>query len=187
MDRLFRDQHGLVLRGQLLHLGFTVRQIQHRLATGEWQQVHVGVYRTRVSPTTAEQRLLAACFGAGPRSVASHASAAWLWGLLDRPPDRPVLSVPRPAHPQLQGAELHRQTDLDLGRVSYRKGIPCTDPLRALVDLAATADREVATGALDQALSTRFVSGRSPPSLNVGRLGAGGASDRCARSWRAGA
>jgi hypothetical protein len=161
MDRLFRDQHGLVLRDQLLRLGFTVRQIQHRLATGEWQQVHPGVYRTRVSPATAEQRLLAACFAAGPRSLASHASAAWLWGLLDRPPDRPVLSVLRPAHPQLHGVELHRQTDLDLGRVSYRRGIPCTDPLRALVDLAATGDRAVVIDALDQALSSRLVSGRA--------------------------
>jgi hypothetical protein len=161
VDRLFRDQRGLVLRDQLLRLGFTVRQIQHRLATGEWQQVHPGVYRTRLSPESAEQRLLAACYAAGPRSLASHASAAWLWGLLDRPPERPILSVPRPAHPQLVGVELHRQSDLDPSRVSYRNGIPCTDPLRALVDLAATADRPVVVDALDQALSSRLVSGRA--------------------------
>jgi hypothetical protein len=159
--RLFRDQHGLVLREQLLGLGFTARQIQHRLATAEWQQVHPQVYRSSVSPVTAEQRLLAACFAAGPRSVASHASAAWLWGLLDRSPERPILSIPHPAHPQLHGVKLHRVGDLDPGRVSYRKGIPCTDPLRALVDLAATADRPTVVDALDRALTTRLVSGRA--------------------------
>jgi hypothetical protein len=158
---LFREQYGLVMRDQLLRLGFTDRQIHHRLATGAWHQVHPGVYRTSVSPVTAEQRLMAACFAAGPRSVASHASAAWLWGLLDRSPGRPVLSVPPPDHPKLGGVELHRVGDLDPNRVSYRRGIPCTDPLRALVDLAATADQEVVIRAVDQALSSRLVSGRA--------------------------
>jgi hypothetical protein len=161
MDRLFREQHGLVLRDQVFPVGFTARQIQHRLVTGEWQQVHPGVYRSSASALTSEQRLLAACFAAGPQSVASHGSAAWLWGLLDRPPEQPVVSVPRPAHPQLRGVELHRQSDLDSNRVSYRKGIPCTDPLRALVDLAATADQGVVTRALDQGLASRLVSGRA--------------------------
>lgn len=160
LARLLRDQHGLILRAQLLRIGFTPRQIQYRLGAIEWQQVHPGVYRSAAFPETPEQRLLAACFAAGPRS-ASHASAAWLWGLLDRAPERPVLSVPRPAHPQVRGVDLHRSSDLDPGRVSYRRGIPCTDPLRALVDLAATADPEVGTHALDQALSTRLVSGRA--------------------------
>jgi hypothetical protein len=94
LTRLFRDQHGLVLRDQVLRLGFSARQIQYRLATGEWQQVLPGVYRSSASPATFEQRLLAACFAAGPRSVASHASAAWLWGLVERPPERPSLTVP---------------------------------------------------------------------------------------------
>jgi hypothetical protein len=158
---LFRDQHGLVRRDQLRRLGVTDRQIHHRLATGVWHQVHPGVYRTSVSPVTAQQRLLAACFAAGPRSIASHASAAWLWGLLDHSPDRPVLSVPSRAHPKLGGVELHRLGDLDPDRVSYRKGIPCTDPLRALVDLAATADSDVVSRALDQGLSSRLISGRA--------------------------
>jgi hypothetical protein len=159
--RRFRDQHGLVLREQLVGLGFTARQIQHRLAIGEWLPVHPGVYRSSVTPVTAEQRLLAACFAAGPRSVASHGSAAWLWGLLDHAPDRPILSVPSTAHPHLRGVELHRLGDLDPRRVSYRKAIPCTDPLRALVDLAATTERRVVVDALDQALSSRLVSGQA--------------------------
>jgi hypothetical protein len=158
---LFQDQYGLVLREQLLRLGFTARQIHHRLATGEWRQVHHGVYRSSVSPVTAEQGLLAACFAAGPRSVASHASAAWLWGLVNRPPDRPIVSVPLPAHPRLSGVDLHRVGDLDPARVIYRHGIPSSDPLRALVDLAATADRAVVIDALDEALTSRLVSGRA--------------------------
>lgn len=161
LNRLFRDQHGLVLRDQLLRVGFTGRQIQHRLSTGDWLQVHPRVYRSSVSPVTAEQRLFAACLAVGPPSVASHASAAWLWGLVERPPERPILSVPAGAHPRLRGVEFHRLADLDPGRVSYRRRIPCTDPLRALVDLAASADRAMVIDALDQALSSRLVSGQA--------------------------
>ncbi len=162
LGSLFRDQHGLVLRDQVLRRGFSNRQIQYRLASGEWQQVYPGVYRSSISPATFEQRLLAACFAVGPRSVASHTSAAWLWGLLTRPPEQPTLTVPGADHPSPRhGVAIHRLTDLNPGRISYRRGIPCTDPLRALVDLAAVADRQIVVHALDQALSTRLVSGRA--------------------------
>jgi hypothetical protein len=159
--RLFRDQHGLVLRDQLLRGGFTRRQIEDRLAGGDWQRLHPGVYRSVLWPVSFEQRLLAACFSAGSGSVASHASAAWLWGLLADLPPRPSITIPVRAHPRLRGVELHRLSDLDPGRVSYRRGIPCTDPLRALVDLAATSKQATVARAVDQALSTRLVSGQA--------------------------
>jgi hypothetical protein len=160
LARLFRDQHGLVYRQQVLRLGFTPRQIRYRLASGEWHQVHAGVYRLAAAPVTFEQRLLAACFATGAQSVASHASAAWLWGLLPKPPDRPAVTVPPRVHPQPAGVEVHRQ-QVDPDRISYRRGIPCTDPLRALVDLAATADHRTVVAAVDQALSSRLVSGQA--------------------------
>src|SRR5580765_1515029 len=108
LARLFRDQHGLVRRRQVLRLGFTPRQIQNRLATGEWQQVHPGVYRLAAARATFEQSLLAACYATGPRSVATHASAAWLWRLLARPPDHPTVTVPPGQHPRTTGIEVHR-------------------------------------------------------------------------------
>jgi hypothetical protein len=160
LGRFFREQHGIVSRAQVLRLGITPRQIQHRLACGEWQLVHPGVYRLAASPATFSQRLLAACFAAGAQSVASHESAAWLWDLLARPPDRPTITVPPRQHPQLAGVNVHR-LDVDPARVSFRKGVPCTDPLRALVDLAATADHQTVMTAVDQALSSRLVSGQA--------------------------
>ncbi len=158
--KLFRTQHGLVRRQQVLRLGFTPRQIQYRLSTGEWQLVHPSVYRLAASPATFEQRLLAACWATGPQSVASHASAAWLWGLLPQPPDHPTITVPASQHPRPAGVEIHR-LDIDPTRISFRSGIPCTNPLRALVDLAATADHRTVVSAVDQALSTRLVSGKA--------------------------
>jgi hypothetical protein len=93
--------------------------------------------------------------------VASHAAAAWLWGLLPQQSDHPILTVPPQVRPRLTAVEVHRLGDLDPARISYRRGIPCTDPLRTLVDLAASNDRQIVIEALDQALSTRLVSGQA--------------------------
>jgi hypothetical protein len=119
------------------------------------------VYRSAAAPITFEQRIMAACLASGPAAVASHAAAAWLWGLLRHPPDRPSLTVPPAVRPRLPAVEVHRLGDLDSARVSYRRGIPCTDPLRTLVDLAVTVDRSTIVEALDKALSTRLVSGQA--------------------------
>jgi hypothetical protein len=160
LARLFRDQHQVVDRRQVLRLGMTSHQIQHRLTTGEWIQVHQGVYRSAASTPTFEQRLVAAHLAAGPQSVASHGSAAWLWGLWRRPPGHPTLTVPPRVHPHPKGVEIHR-LDVDPARISYRRAIPCTDPLRTLVDLAATADHQTLVMTVDEALSTRLLSGRA--------------------------
>jgi hypothetical protein len=125
--KLFRTQHGLVRRQQVLRLGITPRQIQYRLSCGEWQLVHPSVYRLAAWPATFEQRLLAACWATGPQSVASHASAAWLWGLLPQPPDHPTITVPPNQHPRPAGVEIHR-LDIDPAHISFRSGIPCTNP-----------------------------------------------------------
>ncbi|MGH9054992.1 MAG: hypothetical protein ACRDYY_03885 [Acidimicrobiales bacterium] len=154
---LFRDQHGVIHRSQLLALGVTDRQIFGQLQVAAWERVHPGVYRSVPTPVTFEQALMAACLAAGPLAVASHAAAVWLWGLSDRPPDRPVLTVPAPAHPRLRGVDVHRLNDLDPGAVRYRRSIPCTDPVRALVDLAAVAGKQELTSSVNRALSTGLV------------------------------
>jgi hypothetical protein len=53
---------------------------------------------------------------------------------------------------------VHRPSDLVLGAARTRllKGIPTTDPLRTLVDFAATANREELTTAIDRALARRL-------------------------------
>jgi putative AbiEi antitoxin of type IV toxin-antitoxin system len=37
-------QHGVASRGQLLAAGLTRRQIERRVASGEYRQIHRGVY-----------------------------------------------------------------------------------------------------------------------------------------------
>ena len=94
-------------------------------STGE-SCVHPSVYRLATSRRRRiEQRLLAACWATGAQSVASHASAAWLWGLFPAT-HHPTVTVPEPAS-RPAGVEIHR-LDIDPTRISFRSGIPYTDP-----------------------------------------------------------
>jgi hypothetical protein len=158
---LLRSQYGVVARGQLLHAGMTRRQIAWRCETGEWVANHRGVYRSAAFPFLFEQRLMAALLAAGPAAVASHASAAWLWGLGTSPPERPSLTVPVPRHPRVAGADVYRVNDLDNRRVRLWRNFKCTDPLRTLVDYAAVASRQDLANAVDTALSTNLVTVRA--------------------------
>jgi very-short-patch-repair endonuclease len=106
--------------------------------SGHLELVHPGVARLRGAPRTREQRIAAAQMAVGG-SIASHRSAAFLWGL-DRPAHDPVdLIVTRRGgrRIELAGVEVHRPRDLLDLTPSVRSGISCTNPLRTLCDLAA--------------------------------------------------
>ena len=123
-------------------------------------------------PDSPKRRLLATCLATG--GVASHASAAWIWGLLDEAPVPPVVSVnhgrnpTRPRHgspktiadgsPEPYRIVVHRSRDLRAGSISERNGVPTTNPLRSLVDLAGTIEPAALDDAIDVALAKRLVS-----------------------------
>lgn len=83
MDGLARTQHGLVTRRQLLDAGLSPSTIKRWVSAGRLIVVYRPVYRLAGSPPSWEQRILAAVLAAGDGSVASHRSAARLWGVLD--------------------------------------------------------------------------------------------------------
>jgi Protein of unknown function (DUF559) len=153
----FREQHCLVQDDQLRRIGISRNAVAVRVRRGEWDRPQPGVLRLTASAPTAEQALLAACLSADPLAAASHRSAVWMWRLAGRPPDRPEITVPRSARPRLAGVIVHRSGDLDPSRTIVRNGIPCTDALRALYDLAAVAPGPELTEAVDKALATRLV------------------------------
>src|SRR5688572_18637159 len=71
-------QHGVVTRRQLVELGLTPRQVEHRLANGELETVHRRVYALCAALLTREGRWMAAVLATGDGAVLSHASAAAL-------------------------------------------------------------------------------------------------------------
>jgi hypothetical protein len=173
----FRDQHGVVSRSELRRLGVGRALERAKVASGEWVRVGRNVLRLSTAPTTDEQALMAACLEAGPSAVASHQSAAWMWGLLP-PPQRHAVIASRNANVPPKWMDFHRPVDYPT-HVVTRKGIACTDPLRTLFDLAGVAGAEVLDEAVDRALASRLVSVEGLQAELVrlarqGRRGAGG-------------
>jgi hypothetical protein len=135
-SRYMADHHGLIDHGSALRFGASMKFVQHRIDAGEWVRVHRGVYRAAAAPPSPEQTLLAAVWACGPDAVASHRSAAWLWGLLAAPPEWPEVSVPHRQAPRERRITVHRSTDL-VGTVAHvQRGVPVTDPARTILDTA---------------------------------------------------
>jgi very-short-patch-repair endonuclease len=158
VGRLAAARHGVVSRAEALAAGVTPAAIRHRLATGRWQRLHVGVYRIAGAPETWRQRLAAACLAAGPGAIASHRAAARLWGLPAVEAAGVEVSAPRGRSLRRPGVPAHRPRRLDPVDVTELDGIPVTTPARTLVDCAAVLDPAALEEALDDALRRGLVS-----------------------------
>ena len=105
-----------------------------------------GVAALPGSPASAEQRILAAVLVVGPAALASHGSAAHLWGALETPPDLvDLITTDRNQCTALPWIRLHTPTDLDDLRAVKRRDVPVTNPLRVLCDLGQTEPEAVST------------------------------------------
>src|SRR5262249_9693064 len=74
-------QHALVTRRQAIAAGLTADAVARRVRAGLWVVAAPGVSRLAGAPRSWPQRALAAVLSAGPGAVASHRTAAHLWGL----------------------------------------------------------------------------------------------------------
>lgn len=134
-------QHGLVTRAQLLSLGMSARAIEGRLRGRRMRAVHRGVYRTG-GVETPREREMAAVLAAGHGAVVSHRSAAWLHGLMVRPPDTHPVEVVVPGRQRVRrpGILARRVRWPPSATAVLADGIPATPVARTLVDLAGVLD-----------------------------------------------
>jgi hypothetical protein len=156
-------------------LGITAKQERGLLISGDWERLGSKVRRLAGSPSTPEQDLLAACLNGGPSAIASHQSAAWLWAIGPLP-ERHAITINRNLSARLTRVDVHRPVDYPVA-VLMRRGIPCTNPLRTLVDLAGISPAAQLDEAVDRALASRLLT-VAAIEAEIGRL---------ARPGRAGA
>lgn len=142
-----RRQYGLVSRAQALDAGLTRHQIQRQLDLRRWRVVAPGVYHNTAVKETPHSRLLAACIAYG--GLASHRAAAALHGIDGFRLVRPEIVVGPGRGRSAAGVRLHRSTQMDLARLDFRDGIPCTGLPRTLLDLASVVGRKQLESALD--------------------------------------
>lgn len=152
-DAWARAHHGTVT---LATSGLSRSAWYRALTAGNLEQLHPYVARLPGTPDTPEQRIVAACLAVGDAALASHRSAARLWGI-PRPDDDPVDVIDRREGCQthLDGTIVHRPTDRLRLVPQRRLGIRCTNILRTLVDLGAV-DPDSVRDAVGHALATRL-------------------------------
>jgi predicted transcriptional regulator of viral defense system len=172
--RLAAQQHGVVTRAQLIRLGLSSRQIDHRLATGRLHRLHRGVYLVGHSVPPPFALEMAAVLAFDGRAVLSHRSAAKLWELLAYEGEVEVTVVGRGIR-QRPGMRVHVVRSLDRRDVTKRRGIPITTPPRTVLDLAETASEREVDRAFEEGRISRRVSRRQLEQLlarSPGRHGA---------------
>lgn len=135
VDSLFRRQYGLITRAQAAAAGVSSSQVHRRTATGAWVREHKGVYRHAAVAESWESRLLGACFAS--RGLASHRSAAALWGLGIHHHPTPEIVVSRHNHSVVPGVRVHLTTQWSLRDETVIRGIPVTGINRTLLDCGA--------------------------------------------------
>jgi very-short-patch-repair endonuclease len=147
MSRLATDQHGVVSAGQLRGLGYSRKLIVKEADRGRLLPLHQRVYAVGHRKLTWYSRCWAAVLAAEPdeaapwRAVASHYSAAYLWGLLRFTPD--VMHVTAPTRRRAKrNFRVHFSSILAEEDRGVRDGVPVTAVPRTLLDLAIRARPE---------------------------------------------
>lgn len=153
--RLAANQHAVITRAQAFEHGATPSMVQRRLTHGRWTRVDAGVYLIAGAPVTWATRVHAACLASG--GVASHRTAAVLWGLDGYRPGRPEVSIERGRSYRRADIRTHESTDLDLSSPRTIDGIPTTGADRLLVDLGAVVGWRRVEEAAFEAVNRRLV------------------------------
>jgi very-short-patch-repair endonuclease len=151
LRRLAAHQHGLISRAQANDAGLSRSGWYGQLASGLLREVQPGVAALEGAPPTAEQFILAAVLSL-PGAVASHRSAAFLWGAeLDGAHPVDVIA-PRSVGARRVGVTIHRPRPHPPVRAIIRNGVNATTPVRTLLELGAVASIDVVEHVYEQFL-----------------------------------
>lgn len=144
---MLERQEGVVNREQALGAGYSRHVITGRLASGQWQRLHAGVFATFSGPVPRVSLLWAAVLRAGEKAVLSHHTAAEMWRLTDEPSASIHVSVPRQTGAlDIAGLVVHYSVRLPGARHPARLP-PLTaleETVLDLAELAGTAEDAVA-------------------------------------------
>jgi hypothetical protein len=156
LDEIAGGQWSLVTRAQLVDAGISKAQIITLLRAHVLRPVRRGVYAFVGAPRSWQQRAYAAVLSAGEGAVASHATAARLWGFMYLPAESIDVTVESDIQPGMKG--VRRTTILPEEDVTERSGIPCTSFERTLCDCTTILSQFQLGRVLDDGLRRKVVS-----------------------------
>src|SRR5690242_11114040 len=139
-------QHGVISALQLLGLGYSRQLLVAEADRGRLLPLHQGVYAVGHRRLTWHSRCWAGVLGAEANevdevvwpAVASHGSAAYLWGLYRYAPERIDVTAPIRRRAKRQFV-VHFSSILEPEDRGEREGMPVTSVSRTLLDLAIRA------------------------------------------------
>lgn len=139
-DVLLTVQQGITSHTQALRAGFSRRQIEHKLTSGRWQRIYLGVYATFTGELTREAQLRAVVLRVGEGALLSHETAAELHKLITKPAKDIHVTVPGNRRPvqrnRLPGVIIHH-TDRSLAQSLPVWQLPRTRVEDTILDLVA--------------------------------------------------
>ena len=152
-DDWARAHHGVITLEQS---GMSRSAWYRAIDAGTLVQLHPNVARLPGTADTPEQRIIAGVAATGPDALASHRSAARLWGI-PRSDDDPVDVIDDRDGTQatFDGVIVHRPSDRRRLTPQRRFGIRCTNVLRTLADLGAV-DAAGVTSAVGHVIAVRL-------------------------------
>jgi hypothetical protein len=143
---LATQQHGVVSAQQLRDFGYSKKLVVEECRRGRFHVLHRGVYAVGHRRLSWQSRCWAAVLGAETNetdevvwsAVASHGSAAYLWGLYRYAPE--MIDVTAPVRRRAKREfRVHFSSILAEEDREEREGIPVTSVSRTLLDLAILA------------------------------------------------
>jgi Transcriptional regulator, AbiEi antitoxin/Protein of unknown function (DUF559) len=149
-------QWGVLSLGELRACGLSADAVLTRVQHGRLHRLHRSVYAVGHPNPPLEGRWLAAVKACGAGAVISHASAAALWGIVEREARPPDVTLRGTGTRLLAGVRVHR-APLGRGDIGRRHGIPVTSPARTLVDLAGVLPPRELRRAVREAQAQRLV------------------------------
>jgi very-short-patch-repair endonuclease len=153
LEQLARARHGAIHRD---HAGCSTSAWSRAHRSGLLVAIHPDVSRLAGTIETLELRIAAAVLAAGDGAVASHRSAAHLWGIPRHDDDIVDVILPHRRPIRLYpGVAVHRPNDQRRLRPWVRSGVSCTTLPRTLLDLGAV-DRRSVRGSVGHALAAQL-------------------------------
>ena len=154
--RWARRNGAVITRAEALLCGANDRVLAYMVDTGVLLRAHRGVY---VLPGAERDPLVAigAALAAAGRQDAftCHMTAGWLQGLLEQPPGRIHVAIPRDNRPLLAGTVVHRYRPVP--PIQAFRGFPCTTPARTIVDMASIGRLSEISSAIDRGLAAKVL------------------------------
>jgi very-short-patch-repair endonuclease len=126
----------VLTRADLDALGFSDAAVEHRVATGRLHPIARGIYAVGRAELSRRGEWIAAVLACGRGAVLSHCSAAELWGIGFEEKGRIDVTIRRRSRLERAGVRVHCRPKLPESGVVSRFGIPVTDPVQTLIDLA---------------------------------------------------